>query len=519
MDNQINIKIKKSIFQRLRKHLLHSDGENESFCFLYCYESTSENTKTYYPHVIVPIDKQDFSKKESIYLKLKRNVMKNAYADFIMDENFSCLISCHSHPFDNSDKPVFSKTDDNNDREQATWFYNDLVKLQDKYKKSGTQIEYLHLVMSQNGLNIRKYNIKTRKFEYVNKVIVFSDSASFFFPSQKNERQSQNAFIFSRTDKAFGDGFTKTISNLSIAIIGVGGIGSVICEGVARLGIKELLLIDPDKVEISNLNRLQGASINDVGKYKVDVMKANLEKYFNNLIKIIVFKEDVQSEKIVMALKSVDIIIGCVDNHATRYFLNRFSIQYLIPYLDAATRIIPNEKSTSVIGRVGVVLPSITSCMDCSHITYYNSKEVYFSSATDIIKQQLENAGYIKENANIISPAVYPQNLTVSGLLLMELMNIVVAYKPLYDNVMLDYSKLDEEKQLASSSFNARKEDKLDSCLICDEYLGKGDSVNILNSSKVDLSGLSTIIEKVSKMELENYDCMISGNNIKKNER
>jgi len=491
----INIKIKKNVYELLRKHLLHSDGDNESFCFLYCYESLSGNVKTYFPDVIVPLDVQDFSKKEKAYLKLTINKMRNVYADFIVDENHSCLIACHSHPFDTTDCPKFSSTDDDDERTQSTWFYNELSKLQSKYKKEGVQIEYLNLVMSQKGLNARKYNMKTNKFEYVDKLTVFSDKISFFFPSKKNEREPEreNDTIFSRTNEAFGDGLTQIMNELTVAAIGAGGIGSIVSEGIARLGAKKLLLIDPDKVEITNLNRLQGASIDDIGKYKVDVIKTNLEKYFNKAIKIEVLKEDVKSEKVMAELKKADILIGCIDNHATRYFLNRFSVQYLIPYLDGATLIKkPDEESgnISVVARIAVVIPSITNCMDCSLINYFDPKEIYLYFAHDIMKHQREKAGYNDGDETINSPAVYPQNLAVSSFLLLELMNVIAAYKPLYNNVYLDYSNINVEKQLATSS-DRRKQAKLYGCLNCDEYMGNGDNIKIFNFEKIDMTGLN----------------------------
>jgi len=488
----INIKIKKDVYELMRKHLLQSDGDNESFCFLYCYESVSKNVKTYYPHVIVPIEKNSFIAKDRTYMKLNLDAMHAAYTDFIMDKDFSCLISCHSHPFDKSGRPHFSSTDDNNDKEQASWFYNELTKHQNKYKKEGTQIEYLHLVIGQKGLNARKYNIKTKKFDYINKVTVFSDDdVDFFFPSNKDEHIEKVNNIFSRTDKAFGNKFTKTTSNLAVGIIGAGGIGSIISEGIARLGIKKILLIDPDKVEATNLNRLQGASINDIGKYKVDVLKNNLDNYFSNTIEVDCLKENVVSETVISILKDVDIIIGSVDNHQTRFFLNRFSVQYLIPYLDAATQIIPNETEISVIARAAIIIPSITTCMDCSFIKYYDFKDVYFATAPDIIKNEIKKAGYITGNADIVNPAVYPQNLAVSGLILMEFMNIITGYKPLYNNVFLDYSKLGEKQVLASKYYELRQENRKEGCMNCDEYLGKGDSLNFLTSPKIDFSGLN----------------------------
>ena len=59
-----------------------------------------------------------------------------------------------------------------------------------------------------------------------------------------------------------------------VVIVGLGGLGSFAAVECARLGIGALILIDPDRVEASNLNRLVAATDADVGRAKVDVYAA-----------------------------------------------------------------------------------------------------------------------------------------------------------------------------------------------------------------------------------------------------
>lgn len=72
------------------------------------------------------------------------------------------------------------------------------------------------------------------------------------------ERSKRQSFLGSQSDRILGD--------CSVAIVGLGGGGSHIAQQLAHLGVANFLLIDPDRVEESNLNRLIGATAEDTAK-------------------------------------------------------------------------------------------------------------------------------------------------------------------------------------------------------------------------------------------------------------
>ena len=93
---------------------------------------------------------------------------------------------------------------------------------------------------------------------------------------------------FSRTEMLIGNDGMKKLNDAKVAIFGIGGVGSFVCEGLARSGVGNFILIDFDKVDESNINRQLIADVNSIGKYKVDLMKerilainpdANVETY------------------------------------------------------------------------------------------------------------------------------------------------------------------------------------------------------------------------------------------------
>ncbi len=70
---------------------------------------------------------------------------------------------------------------------------------------------------------------------------------------------------------AFTSGMTEVVSKLSACVIGVSGTGSVVAEQLARLGFGQIILIDFDRIERRNLNRILNAGLAEVGALKVDV--------------------------------------------------------------------------------------------------------------------------------------------------------------------------------------------------------------------------------------------------------
>ena len=76
---------------------------------------------------------------------------------------------------------------------------------------------------------------------------------------------------FSRTELLIGKDNLKELSNSKVAIFGIGGVGSFVVEGLVRAGVQELILVDNDKVDITNLNRQLIATHSTLGKPQVDV--------------------------------------------------------------------------------------------------------------------------------------------------------------------------------------------------------------------------------------------------------
>ena len=113
----------------------------------------------------------------------------------------------------------------------------------------------------------------------------------------------------------------KKILNAKVLIIGIGGLGCPLLTYLAASGVGMIGIADPDKVEISNLNRQMLFTTNDIGKYKVDQAKSSINR-INNKIRIKIYKKKVTSKNIKSIIKDFDIICDGTDNFETRYLVN-----------------------------------------------------------------------------------------------------------------------------------------------------------------------------------------------------
>jgi len=147
------------------------------------------------------------------------------------------------------------------------------------------------------------------------------------------------------------------IKNAWIMVCGVGGVGCEVAKNLALLGIGNLVLIDTDVVEISNLNRQLLFSAEDVGRSKAGVAAERLQS-LNPRIAISAFEGRVQDLPSALFV-DVDVVAGCVDNFQARMYLNNHCVLRRKPLIDAS--------SDGFLAQVWTVLPGVTPCLSCDN--------------------------------------------------------------------------------------------------------------------------------------------------------
>lgn len=127
--------------------------------------------------------------------------------------------------------------------------------------------------------------------------------------------------IFGREISLIGDEKFDVLKGSTVAVFGLGGVGSYIAEGLCRAGVGRLILCDGDKIENSNINRQLFALSSTLGKYKTEVAKERL-KDINPLVEITLqtkrFDEQTIDE---FDFSGVDYIADAIDTVTSKILL------------------------------------------------------------------------------------------------------------------------------------------------------------------------------------------------------
>ncbi len=161
---------------------------------------------------------------------------------------------------------------------------------------------------------------------------------------------------YSRQELFIGKSSQKKLLKAKVAVIGIGGLGTIVCEQFARAGIGTIILFDSDKVELSNLQRQSLFDEKDVGKYKVSAAAKKL-RLINSEINMQENKQKINENNMPQLLKDKpNLIIDCTDNLHSRKILNEFSKKNKIPLIFCA-----------VAGSKGFTVNRTekTPCLDC----------------------------------------------------------------------------------------------------------------------------------------------------------
>ncbi|MBQ9026380.1 MAG: HesA/MoeB/ThiF family protein [Methanobrevibacter sp.] len=145
----------------------------------------------------------------------------------------------------------------------------------------------------------------------------------------------------------------ERFKDAKITVIGCGGIGGETIEMLARMGIGELVLVDKDAFDLSNLNRQTLASLSDLGLEKTDVA-ADKVRLINPYVKTTTFNEHIDQSNIKKVIGDSDIVIDALDNVLTRVIVSRTAKELGIPYIHGAihgtqgqiTVFLPNSDKT-----------------------------------------------------------------------------------------------------------------------------------------------------------------------------
>ena len=233
------------------------------------------------------------------------------------------ILKIHSHP---GGYPQFSETDDVSDKD----VFNSVFGWTD------SAFPHASAVMLPTGRMFGRAILPDSSFQDLDSIMVPGDDLHFWVP----EGVIRPPSFVQRHVQLFGAGTIRRLREMSAAVIGCSGTGSPVVEQLARLGIGRLVLVDPDRVEEKNLNRILNASREDayLHRLKVEVMARAIARMgFGTEVEII--PEDLATPRAVKAVAECDVVFGCMDGVEGRHLLNRLVAFYVLPYFDLGVKL------------------------------------------------------------------------------------------------------------------------------------------------------------------------------------
>ncbi|MDO8272432.1 MAG: ThiF family adenylyltransferase [Gammaproteobacteria bacterium] len=344
----------------------------------------------------------------------------------------------HSHPLGVTN---FSGKDDINEQNILKGYSG----------SNGNNVSLISLILSGSQLRARVRHARNpTSSSPIRHVAILDKNVDVFL----GREMTGDSGVLLRQEAAFGKPFNRKLQSLRVVIVGAGGTGSAVACLLARAGVGEVIIIDGDRLEESNLNRVRGYRKADVGKNKA----LTLATYIKSLdLPVSVLGVDAyvdRSAEAVDAVSSADIIFGCTDDVAGRDTLNQAMYYYSLAYIDVGLtgKIDIDEDGYPYLrdhrARISTILPEFGACLRCQRIVT-QEKLAYERALRERPELAQLDSKTLREEYYLIgggeqAPGVGPFTSATGDLAVATLMNLIKPYRKLpsdlrQDNIWQDF--------------------------------------------------------------------------------
>lgn len=287
----------------------------------------------------------------------------------------------------------------------------------------------------------------------VRHVAVLSDQISLHLAGVGSESTE----VLRRQEAAFGKPLNRKLQSLRVVVVGAGGTGSALATLLARCGVGELVIVDGDDLEETNLNRVRGYRRSDVGQNKADTLAAYIASLgLPGRVTSIPEYTD-RSPRAIDATATADFVFGCTDDVGGRDVLTQATFYYSLGYIDVGLTgaVGADEFGEPYLrdhrGRISTILPEEGACLRCQGVVT-DAKLAYERAVRerpelkDVDPETLRREYYLvggQESA----PGVGPFTSAVADLGVASFMNLLRPYRQLptdfrQDNLWVDFVHL-----------------------------------------------------------------------------
>lgn len=396
MNPSTNLTITDADHRKLRDHLFPGDGL-EAAAILLCARTPAPRVRLLVKQVLL-VPHSTCKERRSDYLVWPGSAIEDAI-DLAEADGLS-LVLTHSHP---GGLFGFSRHDDR----------SDLVTMPSLFQALGG----LHgtAIMTPDGAMMARLYRQDLSAISVDSVMVAGDDLTWHWADRK----------FSPRPTAFTSEATQELGRLSACVIGVSGTGSLVAEQLARLGFGQVILIDFDKLELRNLNRIANSTLEDakVQRPKVFAFADAVTRYRGEGVAVPV-NASISTREAVLQASQADVMFSCVDTLDARQIADLLGASFLIPLFDVGVSI-PTRKAkrgaaiADVCGRIDYVSPGGPTLQERGVYDPASLRAEYLRrSAPDAHTEEMQ-AGYLR-GVTEEAPAVIALNMRAASACVME---------------------------------------------------------------------------------------------------
>src|SRR5260221_5078531 len=284
-----SIKISLADWNALKEVLFTSDG-NENAATLLCGMSDTAGERRLLVRRIVPVPLDLYISRLSYHLEVAPSFYNGVITECLRDHLTPVIV--HSHP--GHTEAWYSGSDDHGEKRLLPTLASLLPG-----------VLPASLVMTPTSVTGRVF-LHSRFLSLSGLRVIGSPLTVYRFEIPSDDKLSDIPEQFDRQVRSFGKDGQRILGSLKIAVVGVGGIGSLVAEQLGRAGIGDILLIDNDNIEESNISRIFGATKRDIAREKVEVVARHLKTIGHSRISTDTHSAIKQS--VLMRLRDRDVI-------------------------------------------------------------------------------------------------------------------------------------------------------------------------------------------------------------------
>ena len=270
---------------------------------------------------------------------------------------------------------------------------------------------------------------------------------------------SRKKNILKRTHDTLGTKCQNNIARMKVGVVGLGSVGCIVAEALARIGVGNVVLIDHDKVKEHNLDRLLYGTPAVIGKKKVYVASDAMKDHATaSKINITALACSIHEKRAYQTALDCDFLFSCVDRPVARDVLNFIAYAHCIPVIDGGVNVQKDFNKSGAHWRAHLITP-FHQCMRCNR--QYTTSDVPME-----LDGSLDNPSYVRNIPQKMRQGnenVFPFSASVASMEInMMLRYLIIAPEWWPEVQQQDYGfmngqiRINNEKCLPQCEFRAR---------------------------------------------------------------